>query len=317
VTFSPDGGATLTPSSSPPLTGTKYTFGVVALDTPNVVLADNAGTLLRSTDAGCTWSAVGSTGFPAAMLGAGKGGVAYGWVDNDAGLYRYDGAAIVPLTSPAANIVGLGVDSKDGAHVRLLDSSGQMFETLDGGATFAPVGVPAPNAGFVYRAVFDPNELDHVFAGVIVDGAYMTADAGTTWKHATGFGAGNANVFNAAISPVDGAVVWAEGIELGPDTRHVYRSTDGGLTFTPVVDETDPVNLYNGNPLWPDPVDASRLVFEFGMSFQNYGTDLYFYDAATDALTTHHHPVHGLRALAFSPADPAVLYLGITHENVQ
>ena len=313
VTFSNDDGETVAPSSAPPLTGVAYTFGLTVLDTPNNVLADNDGHLLLSTDAGCSFTDVGVTGVPAAVLTAAKSGLAYGYVDNDAGLYRYDGDIVV-LHPQATNIVGLGVDPADGKHVRIVDSAGQIYNSPNAGASFAPLGSPCPVENkLLYRAAFDPHDIDHVACGVSGDGIYVTLDAGTEWHLATGLEV-NWNAFSIAVSPVDGNVVWAEGILLGPDTRHLFRSEDGGLTFASVYDPVPGVTLYNGNPLWPDPVDTNVLRFEFGTPFQGFGTDLYRYDHATGLVTTHHFVFDKVLALAFSPANPLTLYLGITSE---
>ncbi len=324
VTFSNDGAITTALNDSPPLTGIAYTFGIAALDTPGVVAVDHAGELFVSRDAGCHFESVGETGLNSAALTGAVGGVAYGWVDNDAGLYRYEAGSsdpagpIVPLTSPAAHIVGLGVDPSRPFEVRLMAASGQVFKSTDRGAHFDPIGLPCPApAGLVYRAAFDPNDLGHVVCAVAKDGVLTTTNGGNDWTKASGLGE-KANGFSATISPVEGGVVWLEGLTLLPvEARHVFRSEDGGLTFAPVVHEESGVMLTNGAPMWAHPKDPNVLLFEFGTDFQGYGTDIYVYDHALGSVKIHHHDFDQVAALAFSPFDPDILYLGISSEQIQ
>jgi len=315
VTFTSDEGATLTPSTGT-LTGVGYT-GLAALDTPNTLLAEHKGDLLESTDAGCTWTKVGSLEGGIFKLTAAKGGRAYAWADNGEAFYRIDDGVPTALTTPAANVVGIGVDPADGLHLRIGDASGALSDSIDGGVTWTKQGTPAADGGTIgYRFAFDPLDLDHVLFGQSTDGASVTFDGGDTWEPSSGVGAANANAFSIAVSPADSNLVWLEAIELGPDQRHIYRSTDGGLTFTSVVDQSADVTLINGNLLAPHPTNPDVLYFVFGTSFQGYGTDIYRYDQTTKMVTKTHNNHHDVSAIVTSPADPSVQYFGLVVENI-
>lgn len=324
VTFSIDGGVTTAPSDAPPLSGIAYTFGLVTLDAPGAVLADHAGELFLSRDAGCHFESLGKTGLTAATLAAAPAGLAYGWVDNADGLYRVQvgGAGAeptwTPLTAPSAHVVGLGVDPDRPLEVRMMNGAGQVFQSKDRGEHFEPLGSPCPaTTGLIYRAAFDPHDLDHVVCAVAKEGAWVTSNGGVDWIPSQGFG-DKANGFSAVVSPSNGAVVWLEGVTLLPlEARHVFRSEDGGATFAPVVDEANGVVLTNGSPMWAHPTDPNRVVFEFGTDFQGYGTDIYVYDHALGSVKIHHHDYDQLAALAFSPFDPDILYLGVSSEQIQ
>lgn len=148
-------------------------------------------------------------------------------------------------------------------------------------------------------------------------GAWVSTDGGDTWTASTGFGPGNANGFNLAISPAQAGLVWAEALDLAdPDeqtSRHIYRSEDGGLTFTPVID-SDEATLINGNALFPHPTDPDILYFTFGSNFQGYGTDVHRYDHATGTITLTHDMWHEVAAIEFLPGDPSVMYFGLSIE---
>ncbi|MDC3960975.1 sialidase family protein [Polyangium jinanense] len=315
VTFTFDEGATLAETPGQ-LQGIGYTYGLAALDVPNTLLAEHKGKVLRSEDAGCTWSEVGTLSGSNFRLTAAAGGLAYAWAENGDGFYRIDESGPHGFSTPAPNIVGLGVDPGDGKHLRLGDASGSLHESHDGGETWSKLGTPPASGSILgYRFAFDPKNIDHVLWGQSVDGGSVSFDGGATWSKSEGLGANGANVFSLAVSPVDGDVVWAEGLEMGPDIRHIYRSNDGGKSFDVVVTESADVNLINGNLLAPHAADVNVLYFVFGMEYQDYGTDLFRYDHATGKVTKTHNANDDVSAIVASPADPKLLYLGLTVEN--
>jgi photosystem II stability/assembly factor-like uncharacterized protein len=313
VTFSRDGGVTLA-GVAQKLEGVGYTFGLAALD-GRTLIAIHKQTLSISTDAGCRWSAVGSVAFddPPRIAAAGANR-AYIWGDGRAALARY-AAGVVTMLKPPVTIVGIAAS---GDRVRVGGDDGSIWESVDGGGTWAQIGVRAFNsAGLVYRAAFDPASFDHVLFGAASVGARVTFDGGKSYATPAGLTAGT-NVFNIVISPADPKVVWAMGINLAEADanvpshgRHIYRSVDGGASFVPVVDEAPGVQLINGPVMAAHPTDPNVLYFVFGTYFDAYGTDLFRYDAAAKSLTVSHFNYDDFDAIVFSPADPSVMYFGL------
>jgi hypothetical protein len=325
MTYTLDEGATYTPTGRT-LTGTSYTAGLVALGAPNTLVSAVQSTIYRSTDAGCTWRKVkdlgAASGNELLTLSAAGANRAYVWADNRGVLFRLDGSTVTSLKSPAGTVLGLTADRANGDRVRLGDDRGQIWESLDAGASWQPVGAPALNDGWAYRVAFDPANLDHVVVGAVSTGSWVTFDAGRSWTQSTGLSTtGQVNVFNVVISPSDPQVVWSMGLDIAEADagaqgrgRYLFRSVDGGLTFDRTFNESGPVTLINGPTMAVHPTDPNVLYFVFGTYFNNYGTDLYKLDAATGALTWNHNAYyHGLRAIEFSPADPSVMYLGLVH----
>lgn len=320
VTFSFDQGMTWAPMDQQ-IVPVHYTFGLVALGKPGAMLAGSGQQILASDDAGCSWHSIGPGGNPNApalrLVAAGETR-AYGFGDNESTIVRVDDEVITKIGSPAGmeGIVGLGVDPGDPDHVRVGDSAGRLWDSKDAGMSWDPLGIPAFAGSLAYRIAFDPQDIDHVVVGAMVEGVLVSHDAGGQWQHATGLGPGDANGFSVVVSPVQGDLVWVEGLDLeDPNAathRHVYRSEDGGLTFASVV-EADEATLYNGNHLFPHPTDPDVLYFVFGSNFQGYGTDLYRYDYGADAITTTHNPWHDT-VITFLPSDPSVIYLGLSIE---
>lgn len=326
VTFTRDEGRTLAPTEGE-LHGVAYTYGLAALDTPDTLVAEHGGAVLRSTDAGCTWSEIGRVDDSPLVLTAAEGGRAYAWRDNGATLYRIDAGGVTRLTSPVDSILGLQADPADGAHVRLGDGMGGVWESNDAGdGRWETIGAPLTTESLVYRVSFDPSNLDHVVAGMAVEGAFVSEDGGATWTASKGLSRGDrgANVFNLVVSPADGRVVWAMGLDLGESLdgarsggRHIYRSKDGGRTFKRVVNQSRRVTLVNGPVMAPHPTNPNVLYFVFGTYFQGYGTDLYRFDARKKKVTKTHNDYHDVSSIAFNPADPSVIYLGLTVEEIQ
>jgi photosystem II stability/assembly factor-like uncharacterized protein len=313
VTFTHDFGATLAPSAES-LRPISYTYGLAAMiDEPDTLMAWNGDDLLTSTDAGCSWRVVATmTGwdFPPRLTPA-RGGRVYAWADNRRFFVRYDSRGVKQLKQPA-DFIGVGVDPANGERLRAGGSDGSVWESNDAGESWEPVGSLPTGLGLYYRFAFDPNDLDHVVAGVVSSGAFVSRDGGRTWTRSN---LASANVFEAVISPADGSRVWVEGIDLGEIRRHIWVSSDGGATFTAVIDEGNGVDLINGNLLAAHPTDKDVLYFEFGTYFQGYGTDLYRFDLRSRTLTINHNPHDGVNAIVFSPNDPNLIYLGIEAIN--
>ena len=308
VTFSRDGGATVA-ARAKRLSGIGYTYGLAVLGSGGqTILSVHNSSVSLSRDAGCTWTPLGQvTGndlFPPSITAA-PDGRAYIWSDNREILARYADGALTALKAPGA-IVGLVADA---TRVRLVSADGVIWTSTDNGSSWEHTG-SAPSAPIVYRGALDPANLDHILIGTAVTGAQVTFDGGRHWQPATGLGNGF-NVFNIVVSPADPSVVWAEALDTADSTLHIDRSIDGGRTFAAVVHAGDGVTLVNGTVMAAHPSDPNVLYFVFGTFFQNYGTDLFRFDAATRELRLMHHDFHDIDAIAFSPRDPDLMYFGL------
>ncbi|HEX2834007.1 MAG TPA: dispase autolysis-inducing protein [Thermoanaerobaculia bacterium] len=320
VAVTRNGGVSLIPSADieHPIS---YTYGVTTMiDEPSTVVAWNKNDLLISKDHGCTWriaTTIEGSDFPPTLTAA-PGGRVYAWSENRSFLVRYDSRGAQRLKQPA-DFLGFAVDAENGDHLRAGGSDGSLWESHDAGETWDPLG-RLGNAPLYYRFIFDPNDLDHIVAGTVANGAFVSRDGGRNWTKATGFSKGDANVFQLVISPVDANVVWAMGIDTtqssNPDDpshgRHIYVSRDGGATYDPVIDEQPGVKLINGPTMAAHPTNANILYFVFGTHIFDYGTDLFRFDLANPGeLVLMHHAMDGINAIAFSPEDPNVMYLGV------
>ncbi|MEU2611208.1 hypothetical protein ABZ570_06415 [Micromonospora sp. NPDC007271] len=320
VTFTRADGVFLAPTTTP-LTPVAYPK-LTALSTPNTLVAISKKSIQRSTDAGCSWQPIAATeqNLAAYDLAAGPDGVAYAYGINDQPIYRVQGDQVTKVDGPVPGdgVAGLAVDAADGRVLRAVSKAGQVYDSGDGGVTWTVVGLPPGQDEFVYKAAVDPADREHLVVGTMGHGSYVTFDGGRSWARSSGVGATpGSNGFSLAFSPADPSTIWLEGYDVSRNdnsARRIWRSTDGGRSFLPVLDGAQAA-LVNGTPLWPSPVDPDVLYFAYGTWFGGYGTDLYRYDASTGRLTSQHNPHDGIAGVAFNPADPQVMYLGVVEER--
>jgi photosystem II stability/assembly factor-like uncharacterized protein len=124
---------------------------------------------------------------------------------------------------------------------------GGVWKTTDGGDSWTNVTdgqLKTSSVGAIAVAPSDPNVVyvgmgEHAVRGVMTshgDGVYKSTDAGMTWKH-VGLPKSRA-ISRIHVHPTnpDRVYVAAQGAPYGPsEDRGVYRSSDGGATWTRVL----------------------------------------------------------------------------------
>ncbi len=121
-------------------------------------------------------------------------------------------------------VLDLAVDPTDAPVVYAAAATG-LFKTTDGGETWTPLtGLPE---GLPFRAVaVNPDDPQHVLAGIEGVGVYVSADGGTTWQEGVAGLESNSSLHDIVFDPTDPRIVYLSDYLSG-----VYRSTDGGLTW--------------------------------------------------------------------------------------
>ena len=142
-------------------------------------------------------------------------------------------------------LTALAADPNDPDHVWAGAAAGGVFESHDAGTTWTAVfdDQPVLNVGsltahpsdsdVVYVGLGETNGVGYDYEG---DGIYRTSDGGTTWQH-LGL-AETRRIARIAIDPQNPQrlFVAALGGQYTPDEhRGVYRSTDGGATWSQVL----------------------------------------------------------------------------------
>ncbi|HEY3561335.1 MAG TPA: hypothetical protein VGL05_27915 [Kribbella sp.] len=314
-----DGSVTFTETDGQVLAATTGTLQpvtyakVAALQEPNTLISIGRQSVQRSSDAGCSWQLLDKTpdDLSAYDVQPGPGDSAYIYGVNDQPIYRVHGSQVTTVLGPVEWNGLAALDARPG-RLRVVSGDGQIYDSADDGVSWQRVGVPAASDLFLYDAVVDPRNPDHIVIGVMSDGVYVTYDAGRSWTRSRPVE--RVNAFSLAMSPADPSKVWMEGYDRDRATRFIWESTDGGLKFREVLDQSR-ATLINGNRMWASPVDPDLLYFSYGTSFANFGANLYRFVPSTGTLTKHHNRNDGIPSLAFNPANPQILYLGLAEER--
>ncbi|HZE89389.1 MAG TPA: hypothetical protein VE404_07580, partial [Verrucomicrobiae bacterium] len=172
--------------------------------------------------------------------GAGVGGAGFASAAATAGVWTFAGP-----TNIGGRLTALAVDPTDPNHIWAGAAAGGVLESTDEGSTWTPVfdgqallpvgalAAHPTDPNIVYAGTGEANGAGYSYDG---DGVYRTTDGGATWQ-AIGL-ADTHRIGRIAIDPVNPQRVFvaaAGGVYVADDHRGIYRSTDGGATFTQVL----------------------------------------------------------------------------------
>ncbi|MFI5697283.1 hypothetical protein ACIA58_35830 [Kribbella sp. NPDC051586] len=311
VTITESDGETLAPTTGKlrPVTYAK----VAALQEPNTLITIGKQSIQRSSDAGCSWQLLDKAPDDLSTYDVqpGPGDSAYIYSVNDQPIHRVHGSHVSTVLGPVDGGGLAALDARPG-RLRVVAGDGQLYDSSDDGVTWQRTGVLPGRDLFVYDAVVDPRNPDHIVIGVMSNGVYVTYDGGRSWIRSRAVE--RVNAFSLTISPADPSKVWMEGYDRDRATRFIWESTDGGQKFREVLDQSR-ADLINGNRMWASPVDPDLVYFSYGTSFANFGADLYRFRPSTGELSKHHNRNDGIPSLAFNPSNPKILYLGLAEER--
>ena len=291
--YSTDGGATWSKNAETPTKAGAWDL-IVIEGNPETILAVAGRDVYASTDGGCTFALQHTItldihhtlhAVPASE------GRAFLWWEEEA--LRYDRGTVTRLPIPNP-LGGLGVDPGNRDHVRMLDvDTARVRESFDGGDTWTAIGNGA--GGRVNSAAFDPNDFNHILAGLQTQGIAITRDAGRTWTN----GARANTVCYLAFVASQPNVVWAT-LPVGNGTPFVYRSTDAGVRLEAIGGFTN-VSPNVCLPVIPNPHDATKAWVPF--------IDSFLFDAVQKSVTPWSCCGGRFARIAWAPNDASRVYV--------
>lgn len=137
-------------------------------------------------------------------------------------------------------------------NVLLAATSTGIYRTTDGGASWTRT----LTGEWAYDVDFHPTDPNRAIAGVHVNGVYYTTDGGLSWNHSPSVAAHRSELAYAASNPQIVYDAAAEG-----DQIKIWRSSDGGATFT--QQGAAPIGNYSAYnvALWVNPTDPASLIY--------------------------------------------------------
>ncbi|MDQ1713722.1 MAG: hypothetical protein QOE45_3172 [Frankiaceae bacterium] len=212
--------------------GQYLTDHAVDPDTPSRLVATDGVTIVRSTDAGCTWTRVFSVGRPG---GSGHDVAVDG---------RIMDFAVESTRLPAARQrMYATVQPVNGA------TSFDVATSADGGATWTRSPGPACADGLVAMAPSRPATVYLNCYGSSTETFWVSADAAKTWTKRESKVFGNPWMKGGfAVSPLDPDEIWTSGMGYGPEQYKQYwtilRTTDAGRSWQYMLQTQDHRDFY-------------------------------------------------------------------------
>ena len=193
--------------------------------TDGAVLVGGHPGLFRSADGGASFTQLTGANAAGDVHALGGAGQTVYLASPQAGLLASaDGGQSWQVRNAQAGRSFMGtilVDPTDPDRLIAPDMAAGLSSSSDGGRNWGPLGGPAG----AMAAAWDPRDTDRIIA-VGMDGGQLSTDGGRTWQQIDLPDGTSALAYDGP-----GATLYA-GVLDGERAR-VYRSTDGGLTWTP------------------------------------------------------------------------------------
>ena len=191
-----------------------------------------------------------------------------------------------PLVESGGNVASVAQAASQPNDIYVLSET-QFFASQDAGATWHST-VQMPCAGGTSPAVYPDAPLT-VFLACRDRAVYRSDDGGSTWQ-AAGLPSGLGAV-TLAVSPDH--TLYAGEEQAGAD--NLFRSIDGGATWTPIDSADGPVSGIAVDPANPNQLAAATWA---GVILSNDGGDTWSSGYGTG----------GFQRVAFDPTDPTTLW---------
>lgn len=295
--WTPIGPSRIDPPGAAPATGVLFHIAIPGADPNTIYVSSTTSGVWASADRGGSWrDACGDLpGLTVVALAVDTANPQHVYAAlGDSGIYASisGGAAWVRVGGPPAQlpaITELVVDPTNAQNLYLRAAAG-IYRSTDGGASWQ-----LSFAGATSHLIMAPADPETLYAGKPNVGVVRSRDGGTTWDVLTPGLAPTAFDVRVAPSSADAAVIYTRNRVPAPTLNEIWRSTDGGGTWT--LQSTPNVYL---SVIKADATAAERL-YTAGVDFFRSDDGGATWAAKPGAHVDHHDCVH-------DPNQPADIY---------
>ncbi len=258
-----------------------------------------AGAAAASSAGAAQWVSLGPEGGTVRLLTVDPSAPATIYAASDSGIYKTtDAAATWALAETGLHPYGvrdLVLDPFAPATLygATADEDAPVYKTVDGATHWTPASTGLEGVT-IWALALDPSTPGTLYGAAEADGIFVTRDGGASWTQLATFGL--ERIQEVAVDPTDPAKLYAASADrvTAGDSR-IYRSTDGGVTWTSTLGGA----TYG---LLVDPTDGRIWAADYGVitvSADGGATWTAVIDGLTDTYVV---------ALYLSPLDPGALY---------
>lgn len=256
------------------LTGDLVSSFAVHPVTPTIVYAGTyQNNLYRSADGGATWTAVITDGSAGRQIVAEPPDTLYA-ITEDQVRRSTDGGASWEFAGWQGRVRALAIDlgpTPTALYAGLGGVDG-IIRSTDGGANWEPRNDGLASRARPHDLDVDPADPTRLFVAAECAGSFRSTDGGATWASYSDLGMLPGCMGAFGINARDPSEVYAGGYNCGGGT--IYRSIDGGDSFTPVFTPTYVItDCSNGGEniyaLGPAP-SLSSTVYAVGVDYPGW-----------------------------------------------
>jgi photosystem II stability/assembly factor-like uncharacterized protein len=227
-----------------------------------------------------------------------------------------------PAWSPVSGRVSaLAVHPQDPQILYLGSASGGVWKSVDGGTGWAPITDAQPSLAAASLAI-DPSAPETIYlgtgsadlyAGYYGAGLLKSTDGGKSWSRPAGDLFAGLSISRIVVDPGEGALYvatefgsagfgdYCTGIDAKAPGQGLYRSSDGGKTFSPLYEGTI-IDLEVDQSATPRRI----LIHPWGQAVR------FSVDGGANWASAAGLPMEAQRVeLSLSPTQPAIVYAGV------
>ena len=182
-----------------------YSLAMDPVKTSTVYAGTQSGAIFKSTDGGTTWASI-------------RGGIVQDEVH----------AIAIDPTDPETIYIA--------AQIHSYPPSNSLYRSTDGGDSWTPINEGLGAFTSIEALAIDPHDTATLYAGTDAGGVFKSMDGGSSWQKPSGDLDNTPYVSQLAIDPVTTSTIYATAYDYyGEYAAAVFKSTDGGLNWTPMT----------------------------------------------------------------------------------